>query len=71
MSDAEKGPNGFPYIDSEKTEIGMWESGDFRMRVKREDGEVLNVNLRPNQFRAFMEAIGYVQANADNGGKSE
>ena len=52
-----RGPNGFPYLDSDRTQIGQWENGEFRMRVAREDGELMNLNLRPEQFDALVEAV--------------
>jgi hypothetical protein len=59
MSDDEpdRGPNGFPYIDADRTDFGKWESGEYRLRVGREDGEVLNTNLRPKEYRAFVHAL--------------
>jgi len=57
MSGSERGPNGFPYLDAERTDIGQWENGEYRMRVAREDGELMNINLRPEQFEALCAAV--------------
>lgn len=53
----ERGPNGIPYIDPERSEVGHWNSGEYRIRVGREDGDVLNANLRPKHMRALMAAL--------------
>jgi len=56
-----RGPNGFAYLDADRSQIGQWETGEFRMRIAREDGDLMNLNLRPEQFEAFVEAIQYVE----------
>lgn len=56
-STADRGPNGFPYVDPDRTEIGKWESGDYRMRITRDDGELMNLNFKPSQFRALVHGI--------------
>jgi len=50
-------PNGMPYVDIDGTSIGAWESGEFRVRLAREDGEVLSANFTPTQLRALAAAI--------------
>lgn len=50
-----RGPNGFPYIDIDQSIISAWESGDFQLKVRRDDGEMLRVNLTANQLNAMVE----------------
>lgn len=50
-------PNGMPYVDVDGTELGAWESGEFRFRLAREDGEALSANFTPTQLRALAAAI--------------
>lgn len=57
----DRGPNGFAYLDADRSQIGQWETGEFRMRIAREDGDLMNLNLRPEQFEAFVEAIQYFE----------
>jgi hypothetical protein len=36
--DVDRGPNGFAYLDADRSQIGQWENGEFRMCIAREDG---------------------------------
>ena len=38
-------------------EVTAWESGQFHLKVRREDGETLRTNFRPEQFEAMRDAI--------------
>lgn len=73
-SEFERGPNGFPYLDMGRTQLSQWESGDFKLTVSREDGELLNINLRPEEFDALAAAVRDVEERsgrgADNNSKS-
>jgi len=54
---AERGPNGFPHPDMAASKVTAWESGQFHLLVRREDGETLRTNFRPEQFEALRDAI--------------
>ena len=54
---AERGTNGFPYADMDASKVTAWESGQFNLLVRREDGETLRTNFRPGQFEALRDAI--------------
>ena len=71
MSNVEKGPNGFPYVDNDGFRLGQWESGDFRLQVRRSDGESVIANMKPEQFSAFVEMVNHVSEQAENAGKSD
>jgi len=62
----ERGPNGIPYLDTERSEIGHWESGDYRIRLGRSDGDVLNANLTQKQMRAFVNAALHTLSEDDS-----
>lgn len=57
----DRGPNGFPYMDPEQSDIGQWESGEYHLKVVRTDGESVSVNLTEEQFDAMREAFEYVE----------
>ena len=57
-------PNGIPYIDTENTRFGAWESGDFNIRLAREDGESLAVNLTPKQAELLAKGINRTREEA-------
>jgi len=54
---AERGPNGFPYADMDASRVTAWESGQFHLRIRRYDGEMLRTNFRAEQFEALRDAI--------------
>lgn len=62
--EVERGPNGIPYIDPEGSQISAWESGEFCLRVLRTDGEILNVNLAPDQVEALQEGLAQTRTEA-------
>lgn len=51
------GPNGIPYADIDRTEVGLWESGDYRVRLARDSGRSLNANFTEAQLKALQSAI--------------
>ena len=58
MSDrGERGPNGFPYPDMDASKVTAWESGQFHLQIRRDDGETLRTNFRAEQFEALRDAI--------------
>jgi hypothetical protein len=61
----DRGPNGIPYLDPDRSEFGQWESGDYRIRLGRSDGESLNINLRPKHFRALVTAALHHASESD------
>lgn len=63
-NEADRGPNGFPYIHPD-TQVGQWENGEFRMRVIRKDGEVMNVNLNETQFKLLRRTINDLAEKAE------
>ena len=38
-------------------EVTAWESGQFHLQIRRDDGETLRTNFRPEQFEALRDAI--------------
>lgn len=70
MSDAERGPNGFPYI-SKNTSFGTWENGEFRITLQRQDGEALPVNLTREQMEGFRNALNDHLERSEKGDDSE
>ena len=58
-------PNGMPYVDIDSTSVGALESGEFRFRLARDDGEVLSVNFTPTQLRALAAAIEDIRHRAN------
>jgi hypothetical protein len=59
----ERGPNGIPFADNDRTGIGQWESGVYKIEVGREDGEFLRANLREEQLKALRQSIEYALEN--------
>ena len=57
MSDRQRGPNGFAYVDLDRSKIGAWESGEFNVKICRCDERMLRVNFRPEELEALREAI--------------
>ncbi len=53
---AERGPNGIPYID-DSTILSQWESGDYCLKLRRQGGDVLTVNLQPAQAVSLIEML--------------
>ena len=60
----EKGPNGFPYVDDDASGVSRWETGEYHVKLVREDGERVDVNLRPEQLAALKKSIERVEADA-------
>jgi hypothetical protein len=54
---ADRGTNGFAYADMDASKVTAWESGQFHLQIRREDGETLRTNFRPEQFEALRDAI--------------
>ena len=54
---ADRGTNGFAYPDMDASKVTAWESGQFHLQIRREDGETLRTNFRPGQFEALRDAI--------------
>lgn len=50
-------PNGHPYADPSEFSIAGYESGDYRVRVSRTDGESLIVSFKPEQLGALEQLI--------------
>jgi len=63
----DRGPNGIPYVEPDRTDIGKWESGDYRLRLGRCDGEVLNLNFKPKHFHALLSGILYAIGESGDG----
>ena len=61
-TEVERGPNGFPYLDPERTQVGRWENGEFHLKVAREDGEMVCVNLTEDQFAALEQSVDHASA---------
>ena len=38
-------------------EVTAWESGQFHLQIRRDDGETLRTNFRAEQFEALRDAI--------------
>jgi hypothetical protein len=57
QSSQEKGPNGFPYADNDRTRVSRFENGDYHIKLVRSDGERVDVNLRPGQMSALKKSI--------------
>lgn len=53
----DRGPNGIPYVDEDRFSIGGWESGEYRLRAARDDGETVVMNFTQNQMRALQDQI--------------
>ncbi|ELY69321.1 hypothetical protein [Natrinema versiforme] len=70
MSDAERGPNGFPYI-SPDTSFSTWENGEHCIMLKRKDGKALKVNLKPEQMEGLREAITHHLEHASGEGDEQ
>ena len=64
-SEVERGPNGFPYADDDGTSLSRWETGEYHLKVEREDGERVDVNLRESQLTALKKSIELVTPDAD------
>lgn len=60
----DRGPNGFPYLDTERTRVGAWENGEFNLQLRREDGESLTVNLTPDQLVALEDGLYHTREEA-------
>ena len=56
-NEVERGPNGFPYIDTDLCKISQWESGEFHIKLWREDGEMVAANMTPEQFEALRKSV--------------
>jgi len=69
--DVDRGPNGIPYVDEERFSIGGWESGDYRLKAVRDDGEALVMNFTPNQMRALQDQIEDMRAEHEGIGDAE
>lgn len=67
MSDGvDRGPNGFPYLDGERSKLSQWENGEYHLKVAREDGELVSVNLTQGQFDAMREAFDHVDGEPES-----
>jgi len=62
----ERGPNGIPYVDPDRTDIGKWESGVYHVRLGRQDGELLNLNFKQEQFHALLSGIIHTLEQSDD-----
>ena len=67
----ERGPNGYYYVDMDRSELGTWDSGEHRMTLIREDGERLTVNLEHNDLRAIRDAADHHLEHAEEEGLVE
>jgi len=64
-SAVERGPNGFPYVDTERCEVSRWQTGDYHLKIVRDGGERVDVNLDENQFNALKKAINHVDGDGE------
>jgi len=71
QSSQEKGPNGFPYADNDRTRVSRWENGDYHIKLVRNDGERVDVNLRPAQMTALKKSIELASGDEQNRQVSE
>lgn len=51
----ERGPNGFPYAGYVR--VSGWENGEYHLKVAREDGERVDVNLREDDLRELKNMV--------------
>jgi len=65
QNEIERGPNGFPYIDIDRCMVSQWESGDFHIKIAKEDGELLAANMKPEQFEALRKAVEDVKERSE------
>jgi len=65
QSDTIERTNGIPYIDTDNTKFGQWETGDYFIRLGREDGEKLQVNLTPEQAETMSHAFDVIDENSE------
>lgn len=63
--DIERGPNGFPYVDTSRSTLGQWSSGEFHFKLAREDGELLSVNLKRDQFETLKMLVEEIDERSD------
>lgn len=60
----ERGPNGFPYIDKERSSIAAWENGEYHLKIARSDGELVSVNLREEDIEALEKGLSHTREEA-------
>jgi len=61
----ERGPNGFPYVDTDLSSVAQWENGEYNIKLTREDGESIAVNMTAEQFEGLQEMINDVSAEGE------
>lgn len=61
--EVERGPNGYPYAAIERCSVSQWMTGEYHVKLVREDGERVDVNLREEQMSALKDAIEDVEGD--------